>query len=93
MSEGMTAAGLIRSAMRLYAASHAGVYPTLNNATGAQLSVISIGSSELEGKYFSATDYRVTSDATSYTVRATLPGSSGYWYEIDQDGEETKGWE
>lgn len=90
MTEGVTAAGTIRTAMRIYSSSHAGAYPTLSGVNGNGLSSIAILGSDLAGKYFTATSYLITSDADSYTIRVTLPGDEAYWYEIDEEGDVTK---
>ena len=92
MSEGVTGAGVVRTGLRVYAAGHGGKYPTLSDAPGDALSEISIGVTDLDGKYLKAQDYSVTSSATSYTIRATLPEDTSYWYEMDEDGNESKGW-
>jgi len=87
MSEGIAGVGTIRTALRVYAASHSGQYPTLNGVDGTALSVINVDAASLNGKYFQATDYTVTSDATTYTITATF--SDGTTYTINQDGVES----
>lgn len=86
MTEGVTAAGTIRTAMRVYSSSHGGTYPTFGGVNGNGLSSIAVLGSDLAGKYFTATSYLVTSDANSYTIRVTFPGDEAYWYEIDEAG-------
>ncbi len=90
MSEGITAVGMVRSALRSYATGHGGNYPVLNNAQGDALTLINVAGQDLDGKYFAAQDYVVNSSVAAYTVRATLPTDSNCWYELDQDGNETK---
>lgn len=87
MSEGIAGAGTIRTAMRVYAASHNGSYPVYTSVNGANLSAINIGPTDLNGKFFQATNYEVTSSATTYTIKATLQ-LSGDTYIIDQNGVE-----
>lgn len=77
MSEGIAGCGTVRTALRVYAASHSGSYPTLTAADGTGLSGINISASSLNGKYFQATNYEVTSTAAAYTVKATM-GSDTY---------------
>lgn len=91
MSEGIAGVGVVRTALRTYAAAHQGQYPTLSAAHGNQLEIIFISPTSLDGKFLTATDYSVTSTSSGYTIRATLPTDSSYWYQVDQDGNETKG--
>jgi len=87
MSEGISGAGTIRTAMRVYAASHNGNYPIYSAVNATGLSAIGFRPTDLDGKFFQATNYLVTSTATAYTIQATLlPG--GDTYIIDQDGVE-----
>ena len=58
----------------------------LTGVNGNGLTALAILGSDLEGKYFSPEDYEITSTATAYTVRATLPSDETYWLEVDQDG-------
>lgn len=90
MSEGIAGVGVIRTALRTYAAGHQGQYPTLSGS-GSQLAVIYITPEALDGKYLTSSDYSVTSAAGGYVIRATLPSDSSFWYQVDQDGNETKG--
>jgi len=90
MSEGIAGVGTIRSALRVYSASHDGEYPTLSGVDGTGLSAINVSATDLTGKFFDAGDYAITSDATTYTITATDP-DTGLIYEIDQDGTETTG--
>ena len=92
MSEGIAGVGSIRTAMRVYAAGHNGSYPTLTAAHGDGLTTLGITSNDLVGKYFTNAAYSVTSDATTYTIRATLPGGAANdYYEINQLGVESTG--
>lgn len=90
MTEGMTGVGLIRSSLRMYCATHNDCYPVLNNVTAEDLDVVLIAPTDLNGKYFQASDYLINSNASSYTVRVTLPTDGNCWYEVDEDGNETK---
>jgi len=87
MSEGIAGCGTIRTALRVYAASHGGDYPVLAGVDGSGLGVILVSADALEGKYFQAADYSVTSAAAAYTITATL--ADGTTYVIDQDGAES----
>jgi len=90
MTEGITGAGMIRTALRTYASSHGGRYPTLSDVDGTGLAVLSIQPQDLTGKYFAPTDYRVSSTADGYTVRVTLPEDASCWYEVDEEGNVTE---
>ena len=90
MSEGITGAGAIRTALRMYAAARQGLYPELSNATGDQLTLVGLTPGDLKGTYFSAEDYTVNSAAQSYTIRVTMPQNSNLWYQVDAAGNETK---
>ena len=89
ISEGIAGVGTIRTAFRVYAAGHDNEYPVLNT-DGTGLDEINVTEDDLDGKFFSATDYDVVSTAATYTITATDPGT-GLMYEIDQDGVETEG--
>ena len=91
MSEGIAGVGMIRTAMRSYAASHGGRYPVLAGVTGGQLSCICVKPEDLHGRYLTETDYAVTSSASGYTARATLPANMSFWYQLDHLGNESKG--
>lgn len=88
MSEGIAGCGSIRTALRVYAASHSGTYPTLAAADGTGLTTIGVAGSDLNGKYFQATNYEVTSAAAAYTIQATLT-ATGDTYIINQAGTES----
>lgn len=90
ISEGIAGIGAIRTAFRLYAAANNGNYPVLTAVSGSELSVLNVGSTDLDGKFFDPDDYSVTSTASAYTITATDPGS-GLKYEIDENGDETTG--
>jgi prepilin-type N-terminal cleavage/methylation domain-containing protein len=85
-SEGIAGVGTIRTAMRVYAASHSNAYPVLTAVDGDSLSSLNIASGSLDGKYFSGTDYEVTSTASTYTIKATLGSET---YIVNQDGVES----
>ena len=90
MSEGMTGVGMIRMSLRIYASGNGGRYPVIAGERGDNLGVLNIVPADLSGKYFSPTDYVVTSAASHYAVRATLPEDPNFWYEVDEAGNETK---
>ena len=93
MSEGVAGAGMMRSQMRVYL-SQQGSY------TGATYSAssnnISIGPTDLCGKYFKSSDYTLTVSSSSlYTILAGPPTNTTRTglpkYQINQDGSETSG--
>ena len=86
MSEGIGGCGSIRTALRVYAASHSGSYPVLTAVDGTGLSVVNIAAADLNGKYFQGTNYTVTSAAAAYTITATLGSDT---YIINQAGAES----
>lgn len=90
MSEGITAVGMIRTALRTYSAGNSGRYPALSDADGTQLKLLNVTAADLAGKYFRPANYLVNSTAESYTVKATLAEDSSYWYQVDAAGNETK---
>ncbi len=83
MTEGIAAVGTMRTGMQVYAASHNGSFPVLAAVDGSGLSSLNISAADLNGKYFQAADYTVTSNATTYTITATMGADT---YIIDQDG-------
>jgi len=90
MSEGIVGCGSIRSAFRVYAAGHAGAYPVLTAQNGSQLGVLGVRATDLDGQYFSSTDYEVTSGGATYTIKATANQfDDTQTYIIDQDGNES----
>ncbi len=91
MSEGVAGAGMMRSQMRVYL-SQQGTY------TGAVYTAssnnISIGPTDLCGKYFKPSDYTLTVSSNSmYTIKAGPPTNTSRtglpYYQIDQDGSES----
>ena len=90
MSEGIAGVGSIRTAMRVYAAGHAGAYPVLAGVDASGLNILGIQAADLAGKYFTAaSNYLVTSTAATYAIRATLPGGGATdYYEVNQLGVE-----
>jgi type IV pilus assembly protein PilE len=86
MAEGIAGVGTIRTAMRVFYAGNANVYPVYTAVDATGLSRINIAAGDLNGKYFQATDYEVTSTASTYTVKATLGSET---YIVDQDGNES----
>jgi len=90
MSEGVTGAGAIRTALRTYAAARQGLYPVLSSANGDELTLLGLTPTDLKGRYFGAEDYVVNSAAQNYTIRVTMPLNSNLWYQVDAAGNETK---
>ena len=90
MTEGITGVGMIRTTLRTHAAGNGGVYPVLAGVSGSDLDSLGIEGTDLDGKYFRSGDYIVTSTASDYTVRVTLPTETSYWYEVDAAGNETR---
>jgi len=87
MCEGITGAGNIRSAMRVYANRHGGVFPTWTGVRGDSLEpVLALTTKDLDGKYFKAASYEVTSTPKGYTIKATLGAET---YIVNQDGMES----
>ena len=95
MSEGVSGAGTIRTALRTYSAQNNGSYtgatlPTSASAPGT----LQIAWNDLQGKYFAPGDYTLPSVTSStYTIKAGPPSltskvSSTTYYEIDQNGSE-----
>ena len=86
MSEGVSGAGTIRTALRIYGSQN-------GTFTGATMSTLQIGATDLEGKYFAQTDYSLLSvTASTYTIKAGPPSKttrSGMpYYQINQLGSE-----
>jgi len=87
MSEGIAGVGLIRIALRVYAAAHGGEYPTLVGIKGDALcAALGIGAQDLNGKDFAVADYEVNSTPAAYTIKATLGAET---YIINQKGVES----
>lgn len=81
MSEGIAGVGTIRTALRVYAASHGGSY------AGATFALMNISDSDLAGKYFTADSYALSNVAAgTYTITATMGDNT---YVINQDGTES----
>ena len=86
-TEGKAGAGTIATALRAYLAEQGGnaADPTAAITTApTDLAVIGIEAADLNGKYFSATDYTITgvsytpsTGAMQFTVEVTAPGSIG----------------
>ncbi len=78
--------GTIRTALRVYYAEN-GSYPTATDEYPWDVSGLEIDSSDVIGKYFPATSFKLTSTSSSYTVKATGTGSSsGINRKITTDG-------
>jgi prepilin-type N-terminal cleavage/methylation domain-containing protein len=86
MAEGVAGAGTIRSALRIY-------YSQNGTYSGATMTNLSIGSTDLQGKYFAQTDYTLpTVTASTYIIKAGPPSlttrANMPYYEINQLGSE-----
>ena len=85
MSEGVSGAGTVRTALRTY-------YSQNGNFTGATMSNLILGSTDLEGKYFAQADYSLpTVTASTYLIQAGPPSKTTrttLHYTIDQNGSE-----
>ena len=85
MSEGVAGAGTIRTALRTYYSQNGGY-------TGATMSTLQIGASDLAGKYFQQSDYSLLNvTASTYTIKAGPPSlttRTTQYYQINQDGSE-----
>ncbi len=92
-SEGRVDASTIRTALKYYARDHQGAYPDLTVARGNDLQSIGIGPADLEGMYFRATDYSVTSTKNTFTVTTTATFAGGGIYIIDEIGRESGNFE
>lgn len=86
-TEADAALGTVRTALRVYLAEN-GAYPIAASATRVDSIGVDLASSDLNGKYFTVSDYTYTSsDGVSYTIKATGSGDqSGINRQIDQDG-------
>ena len=85
MSEGVAGAGTIRTALRTY-------YSQNGSYTGATMSNMVLGASDLAGKYFAQTDYSLLNvTASTYTIQAGPPSlttRTTQYYQINQLGSE-----
>jgi len=71
MSECDAALGTVRTALRVYFAGNS-VYPTAAAGTAVTaVSGLDISAEDLNGKYFVASDYTLTSDDSTYTIKCT----------------------
>jgi prepilin-type N-terminal cleavage/methylation domain-containing protein len=91
-SEGVSGVGALRTALRVYAASHNGNLSTdFNVSSAASLpSAAGFSPTDLNGKYFTSGSYAISGCSASngnYTITATL--TSGQTYIINQDGSES----
>ncbi|MFQ5707757.1 MAG: type IV pilin protein [bacterium] len=86
-SEADAALGTIRTALRVYYAENQS-YPTAGTAVAVTSLSIDIQAADLNGKYFSATDYTyISADGISYTIKATGSGAqAGINRQMDQAG-------
>ena len=87
MSEGIAAAGTIRTALRTYYAANGSSY------SGATMGNLMINLVDLQGKYFASGDYSLTNvTASTYLIKAGPPSHTNRagmpYYSIDQNGSE-----
>jgi type II secretory pathway pseudopilin PulG len=90
ISEGITGAGAIRTALAIYRSQN-GSY------VGATLETLRIEPKDLEGRYFARTDYTLTNvGASTYFIKAGPPSRINRpdmpYYAVDQDGSERGTW-
>ncbi len=87
MSEADAALGTVRMALRVYYAER-NSYPAHASYTRVDSIDAGISASDLNGKYFTISDFKYESaDGTNYTIRATGGGSqTGINRQIDQNG-------
>ncbi|MCK4689094.1 MAG: prepilin-type N-terminal cleavage/methylation domain-containing protein [Candidatus Marinimicrobia bacterium] len=73
MSECDAALGTIRTALRVYYATHdpTPAYPIWTGLVTADSSGLDIDEADLEGKYFTSTNYTLVSTATEYDITCT----------------------
>ena len=84
MSEGISGVGTIHSAARRKIATN-GALPA-----SCDLDSLHITEADMAGKYFEFDDYSFTRDGdTDYTIRATYPDDTSYYYAIDETGAES----
>ena len=86
MSEGVAGAGTMRTALRTY-------YSQNGSYTGATYpGTLTIGATDLQGKYFASTDYQLLNvTASTYTIQAGPPSQTTkttQYYQINQLGSE-----
>ncbi|MCG8608686.1 prepilin-type N-terminal cleavage/methylation domain-containing protein [bacterium] len=86
-SEADAVLGSVRTALRVYYAEN-GSYPTQAIYKRVDSINVDIGTSDLDGTYFSISDYTYQStDGINYTIRATGSGAqAGINRQLDQDG-------
>jgi prepilin-type N-terminal cleavage/methylation domain-containing protein len=90
MSEGVSGAGTIKTAERVYFSQN-GAYGSLAQLVTANL----IGATDLNGKYFMQADYQAVGGATfliTVTANATAKAAQGQTYIVDNTGAETGTW-
>jgi len=93
MSEGVSGAGTIRTALRTYYAQNA-TYVGATLPTSTTSGTLTIAWTDLQGKYFAPGDYSLVAVGTStYTIKAGPPSQttkvpSTVYYEINQLGSE-----
>jgi prepilin-type N-terminal cleavage/methylation domain-containing protein len=92
MSEGVAGAGMMRSQLRVYYSQQGTYAGATYTATSNN---ISIGTSDLCGKYFTPANYALTGVTSSeYTITAGPPSlttKTSLEYQVNQAGSETSG--
>jgi prepilin-type N-terminal cleavage/methylation domain-containing protein len=92
MSEGVSGAGTIRTAMRIYGSQN-GTFTGASLPSGSTVGTLQIGTTDLQGKYFAQTDYTLLNlTASTYTIKAGPPSLTSRtgmpYYQINQLGSE-----
>ena len=92
MSEGVSGAGTIRTALRIYNAQN-GTFVGATLPSGGTAGTLQIGATDLQGKYFAQGDYSIpTLTASTYTIKAGPPSQTSRsnmpYYEVNQLGSE-----
>ena len=92
MSEGVSGAGTIRTALRTYLAQN-GTYVGATLPSGGTAGTLEIGANDLQGKYFAQGDYSIpTLTSSNYVVKAGPPTQTSRsnmpYYEINELGSE-----
>lgn len=74
-TEGQAGIGTIKTAQQVYKAEHGGFYQ--GNFTGSSIPAgMTLGNTDLNGKYFGAGDYAVTSSSNTWSCTATVSSNS-----------------
>jgi len=88
MSECDAALGTVRTALRVYYATHdpTPAYPTWTGAVTADSAGLDIDATDLAGKYFTAANYTLTSNDSVYTITCTNTDILSTPRNLDQAG-------